>query len=290
MLSELVLDRAGDLLGSGRAGQAASLLAPVVGREPGNAGAWLLLARAHLALGRPADALEAARAALGLRPGGIEALYWVSASYTALGRHELAVTAAVAACDEDPGNPRLAERHGRALLAAGRVAEAELVLAAHAEFAHYDAELRVAYGMALFAAGRPLSAREAYGKALNLDPGNAVALAELRRLTAAERRITDAGSLVRVCDEFAEALRVPAGGHRPRPARDVLSHVAAVTFGVSLATMVVLAVLIRLAGAEVPMPLLIAVFALAGSAACLTAVTRRRQPSSRSFSRTRDKS
>ncbi|XVU20732.1 tetratricopeptide repeat protein [Actinoplanes sp. CA-054009] len=290
MRSELVLDRAGDLLGSGRAGQAASLLAPVVGAEPENAGAWLLLARAHLALGRPADALEAARAALGLRPGAADALYWVSASYTALGRHELAVTAAAAACDEDPGNPRLAERHGRALLAAGRIAEAELVLAAYAEFAHYDAELQVAYGMALFAAGRPLSAREAYGRALNLDPGNAVALAELRRLTAAERRITDADSLVRVCDEFAEVLRVPAGGRpQPGPARDVLSHVAAVTFGVSLATMVVLAVLIRLAGAEVPMPLLIAVFAIAGSAACLTAVTRRRQPSSRGFSPVSDK-
>jgi Flp pilus assembly protein TadD len=275
--TRLLLDRAGDLLRDGRAGQAATLLTPVVGAEPGNDGAWLLLARAHLALGRPFEALEAARTALALCPLGIEALYWVSASYTAMGRHDLAVAAATAACHEDPGHPRLAERHGRALLAAGRVGEAELVLAAAAEFAHYDADLQVAYGMALFAAGRPLSAREAYGRALTLDPVNARALTELRRLSTAERGITDADSLVRVCDDFAESLRVPAGGARPPgPARGVLAHVAAVAFGVCLVTLLVLAVLIRLAGAEVPMPLLVAVFTAAGSAACVTALTRRR--------------
>ncbi|MFC3742005.1 tetratricopeptide repeat protein [Paractinoplanes deccanensis] len=276
MRSELLLDHAGDLLGNGRAGQAATLLAPVVGADPGNLGAWLLLARAHLALGRPAEALEAARTALALRPGGFEALYWVSASYTAMGRHELAVTAAAAAVQDDPGNPRLAERHGRALLAAGRVAEAELLLAASVEIASYDAELHVAYGMALFAAGRPLSAREAYGKALALDPGNAPALTELRRLTAAERRITDAASLVRVCDEFAETLRIPAGGRPHRAAaRDALGHVAAVAFGVCLVTLLGLAAAIRVAGVEVPLPLLIGVFTAAGAAACVTALTRR---------------
>ncbi|MEV4352452.1 UDP-N-acetylglucosamine-peptide N-acetylglucosaminyltransferase, partial [Actinoplanes sp. NPDC049596] len=177
---------------------------------------------------------------------------------------------------------RLAERHGRALRAAGRVAEAEVLLAAHAEFAHYDADLQVAYGMALFAAGRPLSAREAYGKAVNLEPGHQAALAELRRLGAAERKITDAGSLVRVCDEFAESLRIPAGG--VVPPRGVVAHVAGVTVGVSLVTMIILAVLVRLGGADVPMPLLIGVFSLAGAAACV------RQVSSRSLPRTRSRS
>ncbi|MCY1143489.1 tetratricopeptide repeat protein [Actinoplanes sp. Pm04-4] len=277
MQTENLLDRAGDLLTSGRAGQAATLLTPVVGAEPGNAVAWLLLARARMALGSYTDALFAARTALTLNPRGVEELFWVSAAYTALGRHDLAITAAAAASDEDPGNPRPAERHGRALLAAGRTAEAESVLAAAAEIAHYDADVQVAYGMALFAAGRPLSAREMYARALRITPGHPRALAELRRLTAAEQQIRDADSLVRVADAYAESLRVPAGGlSRSNPAGSVLGHVAAVALGVCLVALAVLAVLIRLAGVEVPMPLLVAVFCATGSAACFTAYTRRR--------------
>ncbi|WP_250037821.1 tetratricopeptide repeat protein [Paractinoplanes maris] len=276
MRTENLLDRAGDLLTSGRAGQAATLLTPVVGAEPGNAVAWLLLARARMALGTYADALYAARTALTLNPRGVEELYWVSAAYTALGRHDLAITAAAAASDEDPGNPRPAERHGRALLAAGRTAEAESVLAAAAEIAHYDADVQVAYGMALFAAGRPLSAREVYARALRLDPRHPRALTELRRLSSAEHHIQDADSLVRVADAFAESLRVPAGGvRRPNPARSAFGHLAAVALGVCLAALLMLAVLIRIVGVEVPMPLLVAVFCATGSAACLTAYARR---------------
>ncbi|GAB2569798.1 hypothetical protein Aab01nite_07000 [Paractinoplanes abujensis] len=277
MQSENLLDRAGDLLSSGHAGQAATLLAPVVGAEPGNGVAWLLLARARMALGAHAEALEAARTALNLQPRGIEELFWVSAAYTALGRHDLAVTAAAAASDEDPGNPRLAERHGRALLAAGRTAEASLVLEAAAEIAHYDADVQVAWGMALFAAGRPLSAREAYSRAVRLEPGHVRALAELRRLSAAEQHIRDADSLVRVADEFAESLRVPAGGVRKTSETSALGHVATVAFGICLAVLLVLAVLIRVAGVEVPMALLVAMFSITGAAACLTGYTQMRR-------------
>lgn len=252
-----------------------TLLAPVVGEEPGNVDAWLLLARARLALGRPDQALDAARAALCLEPRGVAALYWVSAAYTALGRHDLALAASAAGCAEEPGHPRLAERHGRALLAAGRAADAEQCLAAAAEVAHYDADLQVAHGVALFAAGRPLSARQAYGRALRLEPGHPRALIELRRLTAAERGIVDAGSLLRVADGFAESLRVPAGGRPPRAAaRGVAAHVCAVVLAVCLAALLVLGVLIRTAGVAVPAPLLVALFCAAGSAAAVTTLTR----------------
>jgi len=274
--TDLLLGQADDLLHRGRAGRAATLLAPVVGEEPGNVDAWLLLARAQLALRRPAAALDAARHALRLDPHGLETLYWVSAAYTATGRHDLAIAAASRACAEDPGNPRLIERHGRALLAAGRLTEAERVLAAGAEVAHYDAGLRVAYGMALFAVGRPLSAREAYGQALTLEPGHPQAEAELRRLSVAERRIVDAGTLVAVTDEFAESLRVPAGGHRPAPdGRGALAHLATVAFAVCLAAVLVLAVLDRLTPVDVPVSLTLAVLCAAGSAAGATALTRR---------------
>jgi len=275
--THLLLDRADDLLHRGRPGQAATLLAPVVGEEPGNVDAWLLLARAHLALRRPGPALQAARSALRVEPRGLEPLYWVSVAYTALGRHELAIAAAVTASAEDPGNPRLAERHGRALLAAGRVAEAERVLAAGAEFAHYDADLQVAHGMALFAAGRPLSAREAYGRALRIDPACPRAQAELRRLATAEQRIVDAETLVRVTDDFAESLRVPAGGDRPvGTGRGVPAHLAAVVFAVCLVALLALGVLDRVAGVAVPLPLSLALLCAAGSAACAATVLNRR--------------
>ncbi|MFC7274902.1 tetratricopeptide repeat protein [Paractinoplanes rhizophilus] len=277
MRTELVLDQAGDLLSDGRPGPAATLLAPVVGAEPGNVDAWLLLARANLALRRPAEALDAARAALRLEPHGLEARYWVSAAYTATGRHDLAIAAAASACHADPGHPRLLERHGRALLAAGRLTEAGRVLAAGAEFAHYDADLHVAHGVALFAAGRPLSAREAHGRALAIDPAHRQAQAELRRLASAERRIVDAESLVRVTDEFAESLRVPAGGRRPGPAGGgVLAHLAAVAFAVCLAALLVVGVLDRVTSIEVAPALTAALLCAAGSAACATALSRRR--------------
>jgi tetratricopeptide (TPR) repeat protein len=274
--SDVLLGRADDLLHSGRAGQAASLLAPVVGEEPGNVDAWLLLVRAHLALRRPAPALDAARAALRLEPRGLETLYWASVAYSAMGRHDLAIAAATTACTEDPGNPRLSERHGRALLAAGRTGDAVLVLGAGAEFAFYDADLHVAHGVALFAAGRPLSAREAFGRALLAEPGHVRAEAELRRLAAAERRIVDAESLVRVTDEFAESLRVPAGGARPEPvARGVLAHLASVVFAVCLVAALLLGVLDRFTTVDMPPALIFAMLCAAGSAACVTVLCRR---------------
>ncbi|GAA0527244.1 hypothetical protein GCM10010172_04670 [Paractinoplanes ferrugineus] len=277
MHTELVLDQAGDLLNGGRAGQAATLLAPVVGEQPGNIEAWLLLARANLELRRPAAALDAARQALRLEPNGVEVLYWVSASYTAAGRHDVAITAASAGCTEDPGNPRLVERHGRALLAAGRVAEAERVLSAGAEFAWYDADLHVAHGVALFAAGRPLSAREAHSRALAIEPEHSRAQGELRRITAAEQRIVDAESLVRCTDEFAESLRIPAGGiaTAPAPAAGVLAHLSTVVFAVCVAALLVLGVLDRVTSLAVPASLTVSLLCAAASAAFVTLLARR---------------
>ena len=276
MRTDLLLGQADDLLHRGRAGQAATLLAPVVGADPANVAAWLLLARAELALRRPSRALDAARHALRLEPRGTEPLYLVSVAYSALGRHDLAIAAATTGCGEDPGNPRLAERHGRALLAAGRTGDALLVLSAAAEFAHYDADLHVAHGVALFAAGRPLSAREAHGRAMLIDPSHARAQAELRRLAAAEQRIVDAESLVRAADEYAESLRVPAGGLPRASARgDVLAHLAAVVLGVCLVAVLVLGVLNQTTSVAVPVPLALALLCVAGAAACVTALARR---------------
>jgi tetratricopeptide (TPR) repeat protein len=275
--TDLLLGQADDLLHRGQADQAVTLLAPFVGEEPGNVDAWLLLTRAQLELRRPAVALDCAQAALRLDPRGLEPLYWVSAAYTAAGRHDLAIAAASRACVEDPGNPRLIERHGRALLAAGRLTKAERVLAAGVEFAHYDPGLQVAYGMALLAGGRPLSAREAYGRAVAIDPGHRGAKTQLDLLADAERRIVDAETLIEVTDEFAESLRVPAGGRRTAPdGRGALADVAAVALAVFLAAALGLAVLDRLVPVAVPIGLTVAVLGGAGGAALVATLLRRR--------------
>lgn len=273
--TDYLLDQAGDLLLSGRAGKAAHLLTPVVGDEPANVGAWQLLARARLDLGDPASALDAARSALRLDPGGQESLYLVSAAYSATGRHDMAIAAARTGCADDPGNPRLAERLGRALLASGRVGEAEQSLRAAAEFAYYDADLQVAHGVALFAAGRPLSAREAYGRALRLRPSHVRAQLELRRLTAAERGILDAASLVRVADAYAESLRVPPGGRARVDGRALTAHLAAVVLTVSLLAMLALGVVEVVSSAVVPVTLALSLLTLAIGAAGVSLLTRR---------------
>jgi tetratricopeptide (TPR) repeat protein len=272
--TDQLLDQAGDLLHRGRPGKAATLLKPFVGEEPDNVGAWHLLVRARLELGEPTAALDAARVALRLDPGGLESLYLLSAAYSAAGRHDLAIAAARNAGAEDPGNPRLAERLGRALLGAGRVGEAEASLQAAAEFAHYDADLQVALGIALFAAGRPLSAREAHGRALRLEPTHVRAQHELRRLTVAEHTIVDATSLVRISDAYAESLRVPPGG-RPRvDRRGIAAHVGGVVLTVCLAALVVLTV-IDLTAAAVPGLLTVTLLGLAVVAAGVTIRARR---------------
>ena len=275
MPTDHLLDQAGDLLLHGRAGKAAHLLTPVVGEEPGNVGAWQLLARARLDLGDSAEALDAARSALRLDPGGLESLYLVSAAYSATGRHELAIASARTGCADDPGNPLLAERLGRALLAAGRVGEAENSLRAAAEFAYYDADLQVAHGVALFAAGRPLSAREAYGRALRLQASHARAGLELRRLTMAEQGILDAASLVRVSDAYAESLRVPPGGRAQVDGRAAVAHVCGVVLAVCLLALLVLGVLDVVSTAAVPASLSLSLLTLAVGAAGVSLLTRR---------------
>jgi uncharacterized membrane protein YdfJ with MMPL/SSD domain len=60
---------------------------------------------------------------------------------------------------------------------------------------------------------------------------------ELRRLAV------DAETLLRVSDEFAESVRIPAGGHRLAPdGGGALAHLATVVFAVCLAAVVLLVV------------------------------------------------
>ncbi|MFC7533331.1 tetratricopeptide repeat protein [Actinoplanes sp. GCM10030250] len=232
MRTEPLLIEADALLARGRAHNAANLLAPFVGREPGNIAAWHRMARARLDLGDPRGALRAAGAAWQLDPDGAESLFWVSRACTALGEHAEAIESAYAACQDDPGNPRLHNRLAEARLAAGQTAEAAEGLRIAVEFAGYDADLYVTYALALFAIGRPLSAREAVMKAFSLAPEHTGAQLALSRFESAMRGVTDAPSLAVASDDFADSLRIQPSGHlgvRIPPTRDALAYVARVS-------------------------------------------------------------
>ncbi|MBG0561125.1 tetratricopeptide repeat protein [Actinoplanes aureus] len=232
MRTEPLLIEADALLARGRADNAANLLAPYVGREPGDIGGWHRMARARLELGDAHGALRAAGAAWQLDPDGAESLFWVSRACTALGEHAEAIEAAYAACQDDPGNPRLHNRLGEAQLAAGLVADAAEGLRIAVDLAGYDPDLYVTYGLALFAGGRPLSAREAVGRALALNPEHAGARSALTRFEQAMRGVVDAPTLAQAVDDFTESLLVRPGDHlavRLSPRRDALGYVARVT-------------------------------------------------------------
>jgi hypothetical protein len=94
-------------------------------------------------------------------------------------------------------------------------------------------------------------------------------------LDVAERAIVDAESLVRVTDEFAESLRVPAGGRRTPAGRGVPRHVARVVLVVCLAALVILGALELTTGAVVPRSLTLSLFCASGAAGWVRALSRR---------------
>ncbi|MBO3742223.1 tetratricopeptide repeat protein [Actinoplanes flavus] len=277
MRTEPHLAEADALLARGRAHHAERLLAPIVEREPGNAGAWHRLTRARLDLGDNDGALRAARAAWRLDPHGAESLFWLSAVRSRAGDHAEAIAAAAAACREDPGNPRLHTRLARARLAAGLFVDAAEGLHGVAELAGYDADLQVTYGQALFAVGRPLSAREAIGRALAIDSGHAGAREALKAFAKAMRTAVDAPSLARAADQFGESLRMHPGrpaARRRGAGRDALAHVARVSL-VWLLVALAAAGAVQVAGLlTVPFSLYLTLICAAGVAGCVSAVAR----------------
>ncbi|MDI6100806.1 tetratricopeptide repeat protein [Actinoplanes sp. NEAU-A12] len=273
-----VLAEADAMLARGRARHAERLLAPLVGREPENTGAWHRMARARLDLGDLGGALLAAQAGWHLDPYGAESLYWLSQARSRLGDHAEAIAAAAAACREDPGNPRLHNRLAEAQLAAGLAADAAEGLHSVADLAGYDADLLVTYGLALFAIGRPLSAREAVGRALAIDFGHAGARAALKAFAMAMSSAVDAASLAVAADEFGESLRIHPGQgavRRPGAGQDALAHVARVALLWFLAAVAGAGILEAAGLLVAPASLYLALVSAAGVAGCVSALAGR---------------
>ncbi|MEU4164863.1 tetratricopeptide repeat protein [Actinoplanes sp. NPDC026670] len=277
MRTEPLLAEADALLARGRAHNAERLLAPFVGREPENVGAWHRMARARLDLDDLDGALLAAQAAWHLDPYGVESLFWLSQARSRLGDHAEAIAAAAAACREDPGNPRLHNRLAEAQLAAGLPTDAAEGLRVVADMARYDADLYVTFGLALFAIGRPLSAREALGHALAIDFGHAGARAALRKFDRAMSTAIDAASLALAADDFAESLRIHPGrrpARRPGPGREALGHVARVSLVWFLAAIAGVGILEATGLLVAPTSLYLTLFCAAGAAGCVSTLAR----------------
>ncbi|MEV0901465.1 tetratricopeptide repeat protein [Actinoplanes sp. NPDC049802] len=276
MRTEPLLAEADALLARGRPHQVERLLAPFVGREPENVGAWQRMTRARLDLGDIAGALLAAEAAWRLDPYGTESLFWLSAARSQAGDHAEAIAAAAAACREDPGNPRLHTRLARAQLAAGLPTDAAEGLRYVVDLAGYDADLQVTFGQALFAIGRPLTAREALGRALAIDFGHAGARAALKAFEKAMSTAVDAASLALAADEFADSLRIHPGrpGTRRAAGRDAVTHVARVSLAWFLAGIAGLGTLEAIGLLTAPPSLYLTLICAAGVAGCVSAVAR----------------
>lgn len=236
------VDRAAELLRRGQTGPAAGLLAPVLGREPDNVEAWILMARVRLVLEDAAGALDAAGTALILAPHHAEALAVTSMALSELGRHPEAQAAAHRAVASEPDNPFWHDRVAWSLLTADtdtRQAEraAETAVRLDPGFAHFH----VTHGVALEALGRRKQAREALLTALRLEPDNAAAHHQLATLQLNGRNVFATGELAGSAETFADALRIDPAQQESRLMLDVALRTFLVRTSYSLLLLVVVA-------------------------------------------------
>jgi Flp pilus assembly protein TadD len=195
-------------LAQGRPERAVSLVAPLLASSSEHAPAWLVMARAKLALGDGEQALHAAGMALSLRPDWPAALVVLSDVLERLGKVSEAIDAARQAVALDPYNPywhnalaglllhttgwpELAEHHAR------------MALSLNPECAAFH----VTYGAVLMGMRRRRRARQAMLTALRLEPDNATAHHNLAILDSRGDHPLAVSAPVRAAEGFASALR-----------------------------------------------------------------------------------
>lgn len=193
-------------------------------KEPEQPLWWCLLAQAHLGLEQPDEAVAAAERAVALGPQ----LEWphrlLSIAYVSKGRFTEAVEQA---------------RRSTALLPQSYMAHAQLAQAlVHASPSRHEAlseadlacalapnapEAHVARGRVLVASGILDDARDAYLRALELDPQHVVARQALSSLTLRRaNRFTGSRELADAAEGFASAVRTDPRATRARHSVDVV--------------------------------------------------------------------
>jgi tetratricopeptide (TPR) repeat protein len=216
---EQQLHRASALCDLRRYADALELLRAAIAADSQNASAWCLLVRAELGVNDVERGLQAARTAVSLAPEQSQPHLALSYALAVSADYEQAVRAAREAVRHAPHDGYAHAHLARVLVAVAKAgkkrAERRLTLeeagsAARraVELAPDDAESHLAAGAAAYAAGQGQEARDAFARALAIEPQNAVAHNELARLRMPGRRqLLDSEALAEAAGGFATAVR-----------------------------------------------------------------------------------
>lgn len=176
------LEKAKQLCETRRFREALGLLNRIVVREPQNATAWTMVARAHLGRGEHAEALTAARSACELAVDS-EPQRLATVALVALDRHEEAFTHATEAVRLDPGDWRNYVEQARALIGMPHhTNDARSAAQTAVQLAPCDVSTHLVAGQVELADGQIEQAAEAFRRVLSIDPSNSAAFNELARM------------------------------------------------------------------------------------------------------------
>jgi arylsulfatase A-like enzyme/Tfp pilus assembly protein PilF len=176
----------------------------VLKRDPSNAFATLVLARAQLDLGRYREAANAFRRYAELVPDSADAHHWMAICLSRLGEADRALAEVNAALRIDPRYVEALDLRGGLLAARGRVDDALADLRAAVDMAPDNVAFRVGLARVLMTAHRHEEAGQQFRRALERRPDDPDALAASGSLLAAEGQL-DAARI-----SFERAL-----AHRP---------------------------------------------------------------------------
>ncbi|SCF35318.1 tetratricopeptide repeat protein [Micromonospora mirobrigensis] len=199
------LQRAQLLAELGRYDEAAAELGYAVALEPANADVLTVLARVHLAAGRPAEALTAADAAVAAAPGAVPPLVARGLALTDLEAYRAAAGCADEILALGPTDA-YAQRSAAAILAGARNGQPALNAAWRGvELAPEEPQAHLVLGLVAARLDLFDLAERAYREALRLDPQLAEARHDLGVLRLEQRRWSEA------LEHLADAATIGAG-------------------------------------------------------------------------------
>jgi tetratricopeptide (TPR) repeat protein len=203
------LERAATLLDLGRHADALPILDRFLATRPDVARAWCLKAQAQIALGDLSPALFSAQRAAGLEPDNSWAHQLASLVYSRQQCHVDALREAREAVRLAPWSWGALTTLARAHAMNPRTSDWSEALSAierAREMAPLEPRVHVTAGTVEMAARHPQAAKEAFEKALSLDPQDPVAHHELARL-----QLRKTGGLAKAATGFATSIRSAPG-------------------------------------------------------------------------------
>jgi Flp pilus assembly protein TadD len=216
--TDVALSRARALVQAGRWTEAREHVTSVLATIPDSVTALRILSMCELALGRPEAARQAAVAAIAGVPEDSWAHQLHAFALIGLGQHNEAVAAATEAVRLAPQMASAHQALGRALVESPHQAKEAYPVARRAvALDPHDAGGFVLLGVAADKHNRQDEQRAAYRKALELDPGNAIALNNLAAMDL------DRGRLGRAARGVTAALRLDPQEHALRTNLDLLA-------------------------------------------------------------------